>query len=68
MACTPGLSGVLMCATMCCCRELKKLPFFIYSWVDEDIAVARGRSGGLALWVRADDEWQAKTGVLQVYK
>lgn len=28
-------------------------PFFIWFYVDEEIAVARGRSGGTAFWVRA---------------
>ena len=51
-----------------CRRELKALPFFIYAYVDEDIIVARGRSGGVALWQRADTKWQADSGVLQVYK
>ncbi|XP_073035624.1 uncharacterized protein [Primulina eburnea] len=29
-----------------------KDPFFIWFYVDEEIAVARGRSGGTAFWVR----------------
>lgn len=49
-------------------RELVALPFFIYALVDEDIVVARGRSGGVALWGRADPQWAAGAGVLQVYK
>lgn len=49
-------------------REVRKLPFFLYAYVDEDIIVARGRSGGLALWVAADAKWQADSGVLQVLK
>lgn len=49
-------------------KDLKALPFFIYAFVDEDIIVARGRSGGVALWGRADPEWAASAGVLQVYK
>lgn len=48
--------------------EKKALPFFLYAFADEDIIVARGRSGGMALWVYADAEWQAKAGVLQVFK
>eukprot|EP00955_Chlamydomonas_euryale_P074949 362179-Chlamydomonas_euryale.AAC.1 len=48
--------------------EVRKLPFFLYAYADEDVLVARGRSGGLAMWVAADPEWQAKAGVLQVYK
>lgn len=55
---------------MCFCphRAAKALPFFVYALVTEDIIVARGRSGGLALWARADSDWMAKAGVLQVYK
>ncbi|KAL3824813.1 hypothetical protein ACJIZ3_020842 [Penstemon smallii] len=30
-----------------------KDPFFIWFYVDDEIAVARGRSGGTAFWVRA---------------
>ncbi|XP_062159799.1 uncharacterized protein LOC133867125 isoform X2 [Alnus glutinosa] len=30
----------------------KKDPFFIWFYVDEEIAVARGRSGGTAFWLR----------------
>jgi len=48
--------------------ELRNLPFFLYAYCDEDIIVARGRSGGLALWVAADSAWQATSGVLQVYQ
>ncbi|KAG8388010.1 hypothetical protein BUALT_Bualt02G0080600 [Buddleja alternifolia] len=29
-----------------------KDPFFIWFYIDEEIAVARGRSGGTAFWVR----------------
>ena len=60
LGCNPGLVG---------CRDVKKLPFFVYAYADSDIIVARGRSGGLALWQNrgADSEWQAQAGVLQVY-
>jgi len=51
------------------CREIKGLPFFLYAYVDNDIIVGRGRSGGLAVWQRvATQEWEAKAGVLQVFK
>ncbi|KAL3641312.1 hypothetical protein CASFOL_016280 [Castilleja foliolosa] len=29
-----------------------KDPFFIWFYIDDEIAVARGRSGGTAFWVR----------------
>lgn len=49
-------------------KDVKKLPFFLYAYVDNDIVVARGRSGGLAMWRSVGAEWQATAGVLQVYK
>lgn len=36
------------------CSDRKKLPFFLYSYIDSDIVVGRGRGGGLAVWTRAD--------------
>lgn len=48
--------------------DVVKLPFFLYAYVDSSCVVARGRSGGLAVWRSVDTEWQAKSGVLQVYK
>ena len=35
-------------------RDRKKLPFFLYSYIDKDLVVGRGRGGGLAVWARAD--------------
>ncbi|KAF6259179.1 hypothetical protein COO60DRAFT_1700941 [Scenedesmus sp. NREL 46B-D3] len=49
-------------------QDAKKLPFFLYAYIDRDIVVARGRSGGLAVWQRASKDWEAKAGVLAVYK
>ncbi|KAL6757485.1 hypothetical protein V8C86DRAFT_2624018 [Haematococcus lacustris] len=49
-------------------KEQADLPFFLYAYLDSELLVGRGRSGGLALWRRADPEWSAKAGVLQVYK
>jgi hypothetical protein len=34
----------------------------------DDIIVARGRSGGLAVWTRATPEWLMSSGVAAVYK
>jgi hypothetical protein len=45
----------------------KKLPFFAYGFADDGMVVARGRSGGLAVWVRADEAWLAATGVTRIY-
>ncbi len=33
---------------------IAKRPFFAFFWVTEDFIAARGRGGGLALWVRAN--------------
>ncbi len=37
-------------------RPLKERPFFNYFWVSDTAIAARGKGGGLALWVRIDDE------------
>ena len=34
-------------------KAIAKLPFFAFFWVTEDLIAARGRGGGLALWIRA---------------
>lgn len=47
--------------------DRKKLPFFAYAFADDEMIVARGRSGGLAVWVRADEAWLAATGVTRIY-
>lgn len=47
--------------------ERRKLPFFLYAYVDDELVVARGRSGGLAAWLRADAAWEAQAGTLQRY-
>lgn len=36
-------------------QPIAKLPFFAFFLVTEDFIAARGRGGGLALWVRASD-------------
>ena len=38
-------------------REAGKLPFFLFAQADENTVVARGRSGGLAMWARAEPSW-----------
>lgn len=81
MRARPCITKVHNTSSACCCcpppplssppflpRDLRALPFFIYAWLDQDIIVGRGRSGGVALWVRADTDWLAKAGVLTVYK
>lgn len=41
----------------------KDLPFFIFSYVSDDLVVARGRSGGLAVWARTTPSWELEKGV-----
>ncbi len=36
-------------------RTAKKLPFFKFFYVTDELAAARGRSGGLALWYRVNE-------------
>lgn len=38
-------------------------PFFLVAYVDDAVVVARGRSGGVAVWARAGEEWCARAGV-----
>lgn len=45
----------------------KALPFFLYAYVDDEMVVARGRSGGLAMWLRTTPQWEAESGLLQRY-
>lgn len=45
-------------------RELQKSPFFLFAHADERCVVARGRSGGVALWARAGPEWLLTAGAL----
>lgn len=35
-------------------QSIAKLPFFAFFWVTEQAIAARGRGGGLALWIRDD--------------
>lgn len=41
-----------------------KAPFFLFSYVDDDVIVARGRGGGLAFWARCTAEWELANGVV----
>lgn len=40
------------------------LPFFLFAYADGDLVVARGRSGGVALWARAAPSWVLEAGAL----
>jgi hypothetical protein len=35
-------------------RSIGKLPFFVFLWASSESIAARGRGGGLAVWVKAD--------------
>jgi hypothetical protein len=37
-------------------RSIAKLPFFVFLWASAEVIAARGRGGGLAVWVKADRE------------
>jgi hypothetical protein len=37
-------------------RPIAKLPFFVFLWASPAAIAARGRGGGLAIWVKAADE------------
>jgi hypothetical protein len=43
-------------------REAGALPFFLFAHADDDVVVARGRSGGVALWARATPSWELTNG------
>ena len=48
------------------CRKAeddKKGPFFLFSYADDDILVARGRGGGVAYWQAVTPTWEAESGV-----
>ena len=49
-------------------KEVKKLPFFLYCYIDDDIVVGRGRSGGLAVWRKPTTSWLAGNGALTALK
>lgn len=39
------------------------LPFFLFSYADDKVAVARGKTGGVAVWARATPAWLLESGV-----
>lgn len=41
----------------------KSGPFFLFFYVDEEIACARGKGGGYAVWQRTTPEWDLKAGI-----
>lgn len=41
----------------------KASAFLVFCYADEDIFVARGKSGGIALWRRASESWLLSSGV-----
>jgi hypothetical protein len=43
-------------------KEAAKLPFFLFAQADDATVVARGRSGGVALWARATASWELEAG------
>jgi hypothetical protein len=45
-------------------KPTSKDPFFIFVYVDDDICVARGRGGGIAMWARTSPKWELENGVV----
>ncbi|KAK9843583.1 hypothetical protein WJX84_003634 [Apatococcus fuscideae] len=39
-------------------------PFFLFAYADDDICVARGRGGGLAMWARTPPTWNLQAGIV----
>jgi hypothetical protein len=42
----------------------KGLPFLVFFYIDEHIAVAKGRGGGWAYWARTDPKWDLEHGIV----
>jgi hypothetical protein len=42
----------------------RKAPIQLFCYADDDICVARGRSGGLAVWARTTAEWELANGIV----
>jgi len=42
----------------------KGLPFFVFFYIDDHIAVAKGRGGGWAYWARTDPKWDLEHGIV----
>ena len=53
-------NSLLMCRKS---EDDKKGPFFLFSYADDDILVARGRGGGVAFWQAVTPTWEAESGV-----
>ena len=43
-------------------NAVRKLPFFLFAYADGELVVARGRSGGLAMWAKAKPSWLLESG------
>ena len=41
-------------------------PFFTFFYVDDHVAAARGRSGGLALWSRTSPMWEMENYITRL--
>ena len=40
----------------------KKRPFFVFLHADEEICIAKGRGGGLAVWKKVDKAYREDEG------
>ena len=44
-------------------EKSKDRPFFLFLYADDDLCVAQGKGGGLAVWKRVDASWRLEEGV-----
>lgn len=66
-ACVCAADCHLTAACVCAPRfdiSDKGLPFFVFFYIDEHIAVAKGRGGGWAYWRRMDPVEELKYGIV----
>lgn len=47
-------------------QRTKTTPFFVFLYVDEDVCIARGRSGGVAYWARTTASEEAEKGIVSL--
>jgi len=44
-------------------RVGKKRPFFVFLYADDEVCIARGRGGGIAVWKKVDRQYREDEGV-----
>ena len=43
-------------------RVGKKRPFFVFLYADDEVCIARGRGGGIAVWKKVDRQYREDEG------